>query len=472
MTGNQRKLFEGQALLEVLIASGIFLMVSTSITGIIFSSRSLVTDAQQSSQATALAKEGLEASRLLRDQSWSNLQDGSHGLIKSGNDWLFSGISDQQNGYTRTVTISPRSANSKLVTSRVNWTVPPSRTPYIVVSTVLTNWQQAQQENNISGDWTNPVTAGIADVDTGAQGTDVIVENNMVYLSSSSSQIDKPDLTIFNVSDPNNPVRISSFDAGVSNISAITKQGNYIYASITGSVDEFMVINVSNPASPSVVRSMSFSNGRSQTLAASGNILYVGLEQISGEEEFFSVDITDPANPVVLDSLELNATVHSIAVFNNRAYIATSGDISELVVVDVSSPQAMTVAGTFDATSTADGYSVSVKDEFNVYLGRDQSGTGEEFYILDASDPASIVVKGKTELTARVNDMVAVNHLVFTVTEQPNAEFRILDITNPLSIYSYSYLNFPQNALGIDFANNTVYTAVRSNSALRIIVSG
>ncbi len=474
MTGNSliRRFYRGEILLELLVASGIFLIISTSVISLVMSGRTLVTDSLDAATATQYAKEGLEATRLLRDQSWDNLTDGNHGITKNGANWQFTGVSDSQNGYTRTINITSNTANSKFITSQVTWSAVPSRTPKIIISALLTNWKKTQEDNFLSGDWTNPVTAGTADVDNGAQGTDVLVENGIVYLSSSASLQNKPDLTIFNAADINNPIKLSSIDLGISNVTAITKSGNYVYAAISGATEEFIVVDVSNPSAPVKVKTVDISTGKALSIKAEGNRLYFGEEKINGESEFFVEDISNPLSPVLMGSFEVNGDVNAIDILNNRAYLATSVDNAELMVLDIADPAHITKLGQFDAASVENGTAIFVKDEFNVYLGRETSGSGKEFYVLDASNPSILIEKGSSDLDARVNDMVVVNHLAFLVTEQPNAEFRILEVADPTSISTYATPNFPENALGIAYENNVIFCAVRSNSALRILKSG
>ncbi len=463
--------FSGSTILELVIAMGVFSLVIMSTMSLLMSSRTLVTDAPQAHAATLAAQEGLEAARLLRDQAWSNLTDGVHGLAKNNGSWEFSGASDASQGFTRTVTVASNGAYGKVVTSKVAWQAQGGRNLSVTLHTLLTNWTQAEQNNQVSGDWANPFSAGSGDVDTGVAGTDVLVQNGKAFVSSSASNAAKPDLSIFDVADPNNPVKISSKDLGVSNISSITKVGNYVFASIANSSNEFMVIDVSNLANPTVIKSVDFSNGKSRTLTVSGTTLYIGMEQITGESEFFAVDVSDPVNPTVIGNFEVNANVSSIYIFNNQAYITTWKDDAELVILDISDPTHITKLGQYNATGPENGTSVFVKDEANVYIGRQESDTGEEFIALNCSNPASCIRRGGMELLAGVNDMVVINYLAFLVTEQPNAEFRILNIADPTNIFSYSYLNFPEAATGIAFENNTVYTSVRSNDALRIIKS-
>src|SRR5689334_8027886 len=71
--------------------------------------------------ASQYAEEGLEATRNIQDENFSNLSDGNHGLAISGNQWTFSGTSDTQGILTRQAVVSTVDANTKQVTSTVTW---------------------------------------------------------------------------------------------------------------------------------------------------------------------------------------------------------------------------------------------------------------------------------------------------------------------------------------------------------------
>lgn len=131
----------GFSLVEILLAVSIFgLMVTALAGGFIYGQQSTAL-AGMRSRAAILADEGLEAVRNIRDENFTNLTDGTYGLAISGNQWVFSGISDVTDIFTRAITISSVDANRKLVTSTVNWPQNPQRTGNVTLTTYLTNWK-------------------------------------------------------------------------------------------------------------------------------------------------------------------------------------------------------------------------------------------------------------------------------------------------------------------------------------------
>lgn len=146
----------GQSLVELLLAVGVF-MISVATIGV------LVLDAYVSSrqgvertQAVLLAREGLEATRSIRDADFDNLTAGTHGIALSGGHWTFSGTSDIQDRFTRQIIITDIDADTRRVQSKVSWQISEVRRGSVVLIGYLTDWSQTQGQ------------AGELDVDTGS----------------------------------------------------------------------------------------------------------------------------------------------------------------------------------------------------------------------------------------------------------------------------------------------------------------
>lgn len=131
----------GQSLIELIIASAIFLIIAGGISYVVLTSFFLNRDARERIQALFIAEEGIEAARSIRDNNWNNLGEGDHGVGISGGRWIFFGTNDViQNKFTRVVNVTLLIANKKKVTSRVTWTFRGSETRTVELVTYLTNW--------------------------------------------------------------------------------------------------------------------------------------------------------------------------------------------------------------------------------------------------------------------------------------------------------------------------------------------
>jgi len=138
---------KGQSLIELIIAIGIFVFVISALVFLVLDSYISGRLAAEITKADFLAQEGLEAARSIRDNNWSDLTSGAHGLVISEGHWIFQGasedISDQLNNGSRIIEID-MDQNRKKVTSRVNWQFS-QRTEEVSLVSYLTNWQIISQ---------------------------------------------------------------------------------------------------------------------------------------------------------------------------------------------------------------------------------------------------------------------------------------------------------------------------------------
>ena len=139
---------KGQSLIELIIAIGIFVFVTSALVFLILDSYISGRLATEITKADFLAQEGLEAVRSIRDNSWSDLTSGYHGLAISGGHWVFQGnsedISDQLNNGSRMIEIENIDQYRKKVISRINWQFS-QRMEEVSLVSYLTNWQIISQ---------------------------------------------------------------------------------------------------------------------------------------------------------------------------------------------------------------------------------------------------------------------------------------------------------------------------------------
>jgi len=151
---------QGQSVVEVIVAVAIFIIIAGSSVIAILGSLSSTRLAEEETQASLIAVEGLEAVESIRNQDWDNLTNGNYGLSKSGGTWTFSGSSDDPDGtgkFSRIVTINDveRDGNgdivtsggtidedTKSVTSTITWDFTPTRQNTVTLTSFLTNWQK------------------------------------------------------------------------------------------------------------------------------------------------------------------------------------------------------------------------------------------------------------------------------------------------------------------------------------------
>lgn len=472
---------QGQSLIEILMAVTLMAMGISFATILIYGGQNVLIDRGNSITARSLAGEGLEAARSIGARSWANMATGTYGLSfsTSTNKWSFSGGADYNSIFTRKITVSDVVQDEKQITSDVTWSAN-AKLGEVKLVTILTNWKNAFPPpdpgdtggGGISGDWTNPQTLGSVDLGPGESATDLDVKNKIVYMTAQASSQSKPDFFIVNATDGQNPFIVSSLGTGPGLLS-LDAAGNYAYAGNSDTDEQLQIINIANISNPSLTASFELP-GVSGTGAVGNAVfyanskIYVGTKRATGPE-FFIIDVSNPVNPSSLGTREINADVNSIYVLGNMAYLTTSDDSKEVIVLDISSPANITQTGTFDAAAGDDGVGLSLAGS-TLYLGR--SAGSNDFIVVNITNPAFPQQLGSANLSGTsVNDIRTRDNLAFLATSDSNKEFQVWNISNPASISLYSSFNFPQVATGVDYEDNIVYVSVRSNDGLRIITS-
>jgi len=144
---NSKNLEHGQSLIELIIAIALFATVLLGLSLFIFDSYNASRLALDMTKADFLAEEGLEAAKSIRDNKFSDLSTGSHGLVISNGHWIFQdseeNLSSQLNGGKRVIEIEDDTLdqNIKKITSIITWKFTENRSEEVKLITYLTNWR-------------------------------------------------------------------------------------------------------------------------------------------------------------------------------------------------------------------------------------------------------------------------------------------------------------------------------------------
>lgn len=133
----------GIAIIEMILVVATFMVVAMVFGNSIVGSEENAVVSGKRAKATAVAEEGIEAVRNMSDESFDALMVGSHGLSKAGNVWNFSGTSDVNSGFTRTVEVTDVDSSTKQVTVTVTWQQSALRTGSVQVTEKMTKWREA-----------------------------------------------------------------------------------------------------------------------------------------------------------------------------------------------------------------------------------------------------------------------------------------------------------------------------------------
>jgi len=229
---------------------------------------------------------------------------------------------------------------------------------------------------------TNPVNAGKID---GYYWTSVATSGHYAYLAESPTS-SSGNLSIYDVSDPGNPVRAGNVtignNIGIRNgLGPMVVSGNFVY--IAAGYEGLFVCDVSAPANPQIVGHAPTIHGFEFVLdlAVSGNYAYVS----AWTNGLWIYDISSPNNPILVSHPYLTAS--SIALSGNYLYVANG--FPPIAVLDISDPVKPTIIGDAQTGAYDDraGHRLAVSRNY-AYLG----GGGLSVYSLGTPPPPPLSI--------------------------------------------------------------------------------
>ncbi|RLF08229.1 MAG: hypothetical protein DRJ60_00880 [Thermoprotei archaeon] len=275
---------------------------------------------------------------------------------------------------------------------------------------------------------------------------DVYVSGKYAYLTASAGDC----LTIFDVSDPEDPVYESSYcnSTYLDFAFSVKVVGKYAYVTAPG-VDALTIIDVSNPNSPTYVGSYISSTylDMPQDVYVSGKYAYV--TSYLGDK-LTIIDISDPTNPTYVGSYSnstyLDAPI-GVYVKGKYAYVAASGFAGtndRLTIIDISDPTNPTYVGSYNNSTYLDyPQHVYVSGKY-AYVTVDNSN---RLTILDVSDPTNPTYVGSYQSTDYLEGprRVVISGDYAYIAVCVDGKFTILDVSDPTSPTYVSSYNLTAN---------------------------
>jgi type II secretory pathway pseudopilin PulG len=159
----------GQSLIEVIVAISIFALVSATLVSMVVGGYSASRQGGQSTEAEALAEQGIEAVRAIRDGAWNKNIYATSAVEVLGAEWAYTGEGSTEiiGDYTRTISFNDVCRNSsqdivdcpgdfvdaqtKQVVAKVSWMNLAGGTNSVEKIAYITDWD--------SGDWIQDTTS-------------------------------------------------------------------------------------------------------------------------------------------------------------------------------------------------------------------------------------------------------------------------------------------------------------------------
>jgi Tfp pilus assembly protein PilV len=439
----------GFSLVENLLAVSLFLLIVTASIGALIYGDESAALAGNRARALALAEEGLEAVRNIRDAGYANLTDGSYGLTTSTNQWNLFGSSDFTGIFTRQVDIGANGANRKFVTSTVTWQQNAQRTGSVSLVAWITNWIAAGGGGgpNRAG-WATPAQASSLGFSGVEDGVKVWWQGDYAYVVRDGGT---PDFLVVDVVGAPFVAASLSLTGTPTNIYV---SGNYAYVSNQDDAEELQVVDITTPTLPFQAGSFNaLGSANANGVYASGTMAYI-VRDSSSSDELVVINVTTPSLPSLAGSLNLAATGFEVWVSSTFAYIASGSNTQELQVANVGNPSFMTIVGTYNLTGNTDAITIIG------FVTTTLIGQGAQFALINITSPAapSLTTSFNTAQTVRDIAVFADNTLAFLAGDSGSSEFSVIDILTQSTPAQWGSFNLT------DSLNGVAYDATRDRA--------
>ena len=462
---------KGFGIIEIIVAMAIFLVIASSlVTGTLQSSVGNRLGDEQS-RAMFLSSEAIEAVHSIRNRSWSNLTPGSFGIGISANQWVFIGTTDVSSKYVRQIIISNayRSSGNIVdiggtldpdtfkVSTTVSWNFSSGRNNSVGTTEYLTNFKKL-----ISSKWSNPVINYSLDISGNDDGGSVDFYNNYLYLTRNVAN--KTNFYIINIAS-STPTISSSLAIG--NLPGKIKVVYpYAFVPTNNSSGELVIIDVSNPSSPTIVNTLNAA-GSSKGVAVDvvGNYAY-----LLQTNRLTIINISNKTSPAIIGTIALQTNATQLAVIGSNAYITSTNDTAELQIININNPASPSLVKNFDITGTADALSIKPLNNY-LFIGQND-GSVKTLDITNPSNP-TLAANYSTGVFSNLNSLFINNNYLFLATSSSAGQFKILDISNPISLQPVGSLITPGTLNDLIYipTSDKVYAASTANSSELIIFS-
>lgn len=478
---NKIRTRRGFSLVEVLLAIAIFALISTSIIYLLIDAGTANRQNRDRVVASALADEGLEASRAIRDASWTNISAGTFGLSQDSSQWRFLGDHDidSTNRFIRRISVSKITDDRFQITSTVTWQSILGFESGISAVTYLTHWNKITLPP--PPNWEEPKifgTVGTNNLAGNKNPNDIFVLGNYAYFVTDEANAVDPEFFIFDVSDVTKPTLAGKAKIG-SKIEAVYVVGNYAYLATNVDDAELTIVKVSDPKNPTVIARLNTpGNKDGKDVFVLDHYAYLVTESNPSNSEFYIFDVTDPENPTAtpVSKVELNASGTTVYVSGNYAYVGTDSDDCELIMIDISQKMTPKIVKTYNHSGPGDISEIYVNGNSLYLVVNYDASPSPNFAILniDSANPADIqitLVGGfSSDKSLRSLAIDVTGNRAFIVGEQDPKEFRVIDISNPSQPTEKAALNLPGIAVSAVYNGAYVFVADIANNQELIVI--
>lgn len=204
-----------------------------------------------------------------------------------------------------------------------------------------------------------------------------------------------------------------------------------------------------------------------------GSLAYITRSDAGASMDFAIYEVTNPEAPVFLDGVNLSASIYDVVVVGDFAYLATSHNSEEVMVLYVKDPTNIVKVGYYNLDSGSDARAISAIGT-TVFVGTMQntsSGSHYEVHILVPNTTNSALVTfaqiGGYEVNEDVLGMDTQDSTLFLATDNNTKELIILDASNPTDLLSLSSVDIAGtlSATSVAVTGNGAYVGTNHSTS-------
>jgi len=258
-----------------------------------------------------------------------------------------------------------------------------------------------------------PVKLGTLTISTGV--VNVKVSGKYAFVVNGTNN----QVYVINVSNPASPTLSATIGASISlgtlnQVNAAAVQGRYLYiAGSTPGNNYILVYDIANPSSPQYVANVTEAQGV-DSLAIQGTYLYATVAATGLQ----ILDISNPASPVNKGALASSLATNTVIVQGRYAYLAGG---TTLQAVNVSNPTSPASVGTVTLDSSESNIVLQGK---YIYAAISSS---HELQVVNVSNPASMSIAGTIATGTEVRSIALSGNYAY-VSDYTNGKLLVYDM--------------------------------------------
>lgn len=269
---------------------------------------------------------------------------------------------------------------------------------------------------------------------------DIYVSNDYAYIAADQFYARSGGLQVVDVSDPSNPIRISSVDTpGFAH--GVHVSGSTAFVADTSGL---RIVDISDPTCPTEISFIDDGPWEATDVYVSGGTAFV----VDGGSGLWLVDVSDPANPTTISHYETPGTAEGVFISMQTAYVADGRD--GLRVIDVSDPTQPTEIGYYDTAGIA----------YNVYVNNEIAYVADGNYglrLINVSDPTNPYETGYYYTGGYARGGVHTSDNITYVSDFYS--LRMVDVSDPTEPTGLGFYDPPGAAIDVYVSGSIAYVA-------------